>query len=88
VARVLELRRFRKNKSIYFAKEPGTHNTCRTQPLKKVPSSNENGGRPWTGQGVPNLLHVIQSYDTAFSAKESADYSAITNVGNFSTCRG
>jgi phage terminase large subunit-like protein len=44
--------------------------------------------RPWTGQGVPNLLHVIQSYDTAFSAKESADYSAITTWGIFSTCRG
>jgi hypothetical protein len=44
--------------------------------------------RPWTGQGVPNLLHVIQSYDTAFSAKESADLFCYYHVGDFSTCRG
>ena len=44
--------------------------------------------RPWTGQGVPNLLHVIQSYDTAFSAKESADYSAITTWGIFQPVDG
>jgi predicted phage terminase large subunit-like protein len=29
------------------------------------------------------LQHVIQSYDTAFSAKETADYSAITTWGVF-----
>jgi predicted phage terminase large subunit-like protein len=44
--------------------------------------------RPWTGQGVPNLLHVIQSYDTAFSAKESADFSAITTWGIFQPVEG
>jgi len=37
----------------------------------------------WTGHGVPNLVHVIQSYDTAFSKKETADYSAITTWGIF-----
>jgi predicted phage terminase large subunit-like protein len=39
--------------------------------------------RPWTKRELPNLQHVIQSYDTAFSAKESADFSAITTWGIF-----
>jgi predicted phage terminase large subunit-like protein len=39
--------------------------------------------RPWKGEGIPNLMHVIQSYDTAFSKKETADYSAITTWGIF-----
>jgi predicted phage terminase large subunit-like protein len=38
--------------------------------------------QPWKGQ-IPNLMHVIQSYDTAFSKKETADYSAITTWGVF-----
>ena len=37
----------------------------------------------WKGPTVPNLIHVIQSYDTAFSKKETADYSAITTWGIF-----
>src|SRR5210317_776155 len=37
---------------------------------------------------LPKLLHVIQSYDTAFSAKESADYSAITTWGIFQPVEG
>ena len=32
---------------------------------------------------LPKLLHVIQSYDTAFLKKETADYSAITTWGVF-----
>ena len=39
--------------------------------------------QPWKHEGVPNLMHVIQSYDTAFSKKETADYSAITTWGVF-----
>jgi predicted phage terminase large subunit-like protein len=39
--------------------------------------------RPWEHQKIPKLQHVIQSYDTAFSAKETADYSAITTWGVF-----
>jgi predicted phage terminase large subunit-like protein len=38
--------------------------------------------RPWTGR-MPYLDYIIQSYDTAFSKKESADYSAITTWGIF-----
>ena len=30
---------------------------------------------------IPQLQHVIQSYDTAFLKKETADYSAITTWG-------
>jgi len=36
----------------------------------------------WEGD-VPTLHHVIQSYDTAFMKKETADYSAITTWGVF-----
>jgi len=38
--------------------------------------------QPWEGD-IPQLHHVIQSYDTAFMKKESADYSAITTWGVF-----
>jgi predicted phage terminase large subunit-like protein len=37
----------------------------------------------WEEDWIPALKHVIQSYDTAFSKKESADYSAITTWGVF-----
>jgi len=39
--------------------------------------------KKWNKQSTPNLMHVIQSYDTAFSKKETADYSAITTWGVF-----
>jgi predicted phage terminase large subunit-like protein len=38
--------------------------------------------QPWEGD-LPELEYVIQSYDTAFSKKETADYSAITTWGVF-----
>ena len=37
----------------------------------------------WDKVAVPQLEFVIQSYDTAFSAKQTADYSAITTWGVF-----
>ena len=37
----------------------------------------------YTGEDIPELHHVIQSYDTAFLKKETADYSAITTWGVF-----
>ena len=37
----------------------------------------------WEEDTIPRLSHVIQSYDTAFMKKESADYSAITTWGIF-----
>ena len=42
----------------------------------------------YESEHLPKLLHVIQSYDTAFSAKESADYSAITTWGIFQPVEG
>jgi predicted phage terminase large subunit-like protein len=39
--------------------------------------------REWTEDYIPPLEHVIQSYDTAFMKKETADYSAITTWGVF-----
>ena len=37
----------------------------------------------WEKDTMPPLEHVIQSYDTAFLKKESADYSAITTWGRY-----
>ena len=39
--------------------------------------------RVYKGENIPALQHVIQSYDTAFLKKETADYSAITTWGVF-----
>ena len=39
--------------------------------------------RKWDKDYIPSLQHVIQSYDTAFMKKETADYSAITTWGVF-----
>ena len=39
--------------------------------------------RKWKKDWIPKLQHVIQSYDTAFMKKETADYSAITTWGVF-----
>ena len=39
--------------------------------------------RVWERSSIPPLQHIIQSYDTAFSKKETADYSAITTWGVF-----
>jgi predicted phage terminase large subunit-like protein len=39
--------------------------------------------RKWEKDTIPPLEHVIQSYDTAFMKKETADYSAITTWGVF-----
>ena len=37
----------------------------------------------WEKEEIPRLSYVMQSYDTAFSKKETADYSAITTWGVF-----
>jgi len=37
----------------------------------------------WEREDTPRLDYIIQSYDTAYSKKESADYSAITTWGVF-----
>jgi predicted phage terminase large subunit-like protein len=39
--------------------------------------------RMWPKDTLPDLMHVIQSYDTAFSKRETADFSAITTWGVF-----
>ena len=40
--------------------------------------------RRWEDPDIPDYSYVIQSYDTAFSKKETADYSAITTWAIFS----
>ena len=42
----------------------------------------------WEKDELPPLMHVIQSYDTAFMKKETADYSAITTWGVFYPTEG
>ena len=39
--------------------------------------------KEWKEKEIPDLVHIIQSYDTAFSIKETADFSAITTWGVF-----
>ena len=39
--------------------------------------------KEWKEKDIPDLIHIIQSYDTAFSKKETADFSAITTWGVF-----
>jgi predicted phage terminase large subunit-like protein len=39
--------------------------------------------KDWEHDEMPNIEHVIQSYDTAYLKKETADYSAITTWGVF-----
>ena len=39
----------------------------------------------WKREEIPELQHIIQSYDTAFSKKETADFSAISTWGVFRT---
>jgi predicted phage terminase large subunit-like protein len=39
--------------------------------------------KTWEKDHIPPLQHIIQSYDTAFLKKETADYSAITTWGVF-----
>jgi predicted phage terminase large subunit-like protein len=42
----------------------------------------------WLDESVPHYSYVIQSYDTAFSKKETADYSAITTWAVFQPDEG
>ena len=42
----------------------------------------------WEQENVPQLQFVIQSYDTAFSRRETSDYSAITTWGVFYPVEG
>ena len=41
--------------------------------------------KKWEKEEIPELVHIIQSYDTAFSKKDSDDYSAISTWGIFRT---
>jgi predicted phage terminase large subunit-like protein len=58
-------------------------NICKIQLQKKDLLIKSEWWRDWTEDYIPPLEHVIQSYDTAFMKKETADYSAITTWGVF-----
>jgi predicted phage terminase large subunit-like protein len=42
----------------------------------------------WEEEKIPPVKYILQSYDTAFSKKETADYSAITTWGVFTPEEG
>tara|TARA_R110000765_G_scaffold176102_1_gene281084 strand:+ start:184 stop:1620 length:1437 start_codon:yes stop_codon:yes gene_type:complete len=42
----------------------------------------------WEKEDIPPVSYIMQSYDTAFSKKETADYSAITTWGVFKPKEG
>jgi hypothetical protein len=42
-----------------------------------------SGGRSGSTKEPPVVEYIIQSYDTAYSKKETADYSVITTWGVF-----
>ena len=42
----------------------------------------------WEKEKIPPVKYIMQSYDTAFSKKETADYSAITTWGVFNPEEG
>jgi predicted phage terminase large subunit-like protein len=42
----------------------------------------------WEKEEIPPVKYILQSYDTAFSKKETADYSAITTWGVFTPEEG
>ena len=44
--------------------------------------------KKWEDKKIPDLQYIIQSYDTAFSKKETADFSAITTWGIFTPQEG
>ena len=35
----------------------------------------------WDSESLPSVQYIMQSYDTAFSKKETADFSAISTLG-------
>ena len=39
--------------------------------------------RDWEPEKIPTVKYILQAYDTAFSKKQTADYSAITTWGIF-----
>ena len=44
--------------------------------------------RDWEEEKIPPVKYILQAYDTAFSKKETADYSAITTWGVFTPEEG
>tara|TARA_R110000803_G_scaffold94415_2_gene162061 strand:- start:3270 stop:4736 length:1467 start_codon:yes stop_codon:yes gene_type:complete len=56
---------------------------------QQTPTSSESAiikrewWQDWEKEKIPPVSYIVQSYDTAFSKKQSADYSAITTWGIF-----
>ena len=66
----------------HYPSETGRHSTCKNPTSEEGAILKREWWQPWKND-MPVLKHVIQSYDTAFSKKETADYSAITTWGIF-----
>ena len=57
------------------------HNGCNTLTSEEGAIIKREWWMKYDHEEIPPLHHVIQSYDTAFLKKETADYSAITTWG-------
>jgi predicted phage terminase large subunit-like protein len=61
---------------------------------QQTPTSSESAiikrewWQDWDKEQIPPVSYIIQSYDTAFSKKQTADYSAITTWGIFKPKEG
>ena len=84
VARVLEVRRIRERSKQHCPRANGTRSGCKIQQAEEGAILKREWWMKYTeDENIPQLQHVIQSYDTAFTKKETADYSAITTWGIF-----
>ena len=61
----------------------GMLSICRTLLLKRVRLLKREWWNMWEKEDPPPCSYIIQSYDTAFSKSDRADYSAITTWGIF-----
>ena len=66
----------------------GTLSTCRIPTSEEGALIKRDWWQIWEHDDPPPTSYILQSYDTAFSAKETADYSAITTWGVFKPSDG
>ena len=82
MARVLVKRRIIKSKSLTTRDEMERTMVADTNSRRGLYHKREWWQR-WNHDSLPSVQYIIQSYDTAFSKKTTADYSAISTWGVF-----
>ena len=78
-----KLRRIRRCKSFTISVGKWNAQWMQNPTAEEGSSIKREWWKVWDKGYIPPLQHVIQSYDTAFLKKETADYSAITTWGVF-----